>query len=163
MRKKYGETDTQAAERYIQECRAAAGLFPALRRVLLSFDGKIYNKRFETALQGEIGRIYAEKKTNGDRQVLNVWYYSESGEYMTILWCDLPGDKRIKAADLIQAAANKRAEYLKNADHMAQVLPTIETRRQQIELLKNQLEGVLCDLTYTEKDLFGLHQKISRW
>lgn len=162
MRKKYGETDTQAAERYIQECRAAAGLFPALRRVILAFDGKIYNKRFETALQSEIGRIYAEKKTNGDRQVLNVWYYSESGEYMTILWCDLPGDKRIKAADLIQAAAVKRAEYLKNAYHMAQVLPTIETRRQQIELLKNQLAGVLYDLTYTEKEIFGLHQRISR-
>lgn len=162
MRKKYGETDIQAAERYIQECRAAAGLFPALRRVLLAFDGKIYNKRFETALQGEIGRIYAEKKTNGDRQVLNVWYYSESGEYMTLLWCDLSSDKRIKAADLIQAAAVKRAEYLKNADHMAQIIPTIETRRQQIELLKNQLAGVLYDLTYTEKDIFGLHQRISR-
>ena len=42
-----------------------------------------------------------------------MWYYSESGEYITILWADLPGDKRINAADLIQAAAVKRAEYLK--------------------------------------------------
>ena len=162
MRKKYGETETQAAARYIDQCRTAAAAFPALRQVILAFDGKIYNKRFDVALQSKIDRIYTEKKTCGDDHRIGVYIYTASGECIYLLWCKLPPDKRIPAADMIQAAAEKRSEHLQAAAHMEQILPTIETRRKQIEILKKQLHAVLDDLTYTEKELFELNMRISR-
>lgn len=163
MRKKYSETETQAAERYIKECRECAALFPMLRRAFLAFDGKMYNKRLETALQAENRRIYCEKKQCQDYFNIGIYMFTKSGEYVCLCWCRLADDKRIKASDFIQAAENKRAELLKDADHMAQVLPTIETRRKQIEILQKQLDGVIADLSYTERELFDLHKRISRW
>lgn len=163
MRKKYDETETQAAFRYITECRQAAALFPELRRVFLSFDGKIYNIRLEKALAENIGRVYCEKKQSGKDYIINIWTYSNSGEYITLCWCKLAENKRICAADFISAAAEKRAELLKDAEHMERILPTIETRRRQIDILSNQLNALLADLTYTEKELFNLNKRISRW
>lgn len=159
MRKKYNETAAQTADRYINERKAAAGLFPALCRVFRAFDGKMYNIRLERALSAEIGHIYTETRYNN----INVWYYSESGEYMTLASLPVPADKRIHAADFIQAAENKRNEYLKEAAHMAAILPTIETRQKQIEILKKQLDGVLADLSYDEKEIFNLHLYIRKY
>ena len=159
MRKKHGETDLQAADRYMKERRAAAGLFPALCRVFRAFDGKIYNVRLERAIQAEIGRIYTETRNN----YISVWYFSESGEHMTLASLPVPADKRIHAADFIQAAEDKRNEYLKEAAHMAEIIPTIETRRQQIEILKKQLDGVLADLSYTEKEIFDLQLYVRKY
>ncbi len=157
MRKKHNETAVQAAERYISECRQAAGLFPALCATFRRFDGKVFNKRFETALQAETGRIYAQKKSGSQNDYIDIYFYSDSGEHMTLLYAPLPADKRIIAADLIRAAEDKRNEYLKEADHMAQVIPVIDEKKRQIEYIKNLLENTLSDLTYTEKDLFGLN------
>lgn len=162
MRKKYGETETQAAARYIDQCRTSAAAFPVLRQVILAFDGKIYNKRFDTALQAKIKHVYTEKKTCGDDHRIGIYLYTDSGDCLYLLWCKLPPDKRINAADMIQAAAEKRSEHLQAAAHMEQILPTIETRRRQIEILEKQLHAVLDDLTYTEKDLFDLDRRISR-
>ena len=163
MRKLYHETATQAAERYIKECRDCAALFPALREVILSFDGKMYNKRFETALQAKISRIYCEKKLGSDNFYLSIYHYTESGEFVTLLWCKLPENKRMCADDLIQAAADKRAELLKEAAHMEQIIPTIDTRQKQIEILKRQFEAVTADLSYTEKDIFNMSYHIRNY
>lgn len=159
MKRKYGETEQQAAERFITERRQAADLFPFLCSVFRAFDGKVFNKRLETALHADGRRIYAQKRNNN----IDIWYYSASGEYMTLLYVPIPEDKRIRATDFITAASNKRAEYLREADHMAQILPTIETRRQQIEIIKHQLEGVLSGLSYTEQDIFNLHAHIRNY
>lgn len=159
MRRKYNETEQQAADRYIQERRQAAGLFPGLCRVFRAFDGKIYNVRLERALQAEIGRIY----TSTENGRVSIYIYTDSSEYMTLAYLTIPADKRIHADEFIQAAENKRNEYLKEAAHMQEIIPTIETRRRQIEHIKKQLDGILSDLSYTEKELFDLHLYIRKY
>lgn len=170
MKKNYGESDTQVAERYISACRQAAAIFPALRRTIIKFDAKIYNKRFLSTLQEECGgiHIFNNLRKNANSQTIEIGFFPKEpngkhGDALSILWFNLPANKRINAAEMVQAAADKRAEYLKAADHMMQVLPTIETRRQQIEILRKQLEAVTADLTYIERDIFDLHYRFGRW
>lgn len=160
MRKRYGETAEQAAERFIKECRECAALFPVLRRVILKFDGKVYNKRFGDALQAENNRLHCEKKTGANCERIGVYYYTESGDMRYVMWCPISEDKRINAADMIQNAAEKRAEILQEAAHMEEIIPTIETRKQQIDILKRQFSALLDDLTYTERDIFNFNYQV---
>ena len=158
MRRRYNETAEQAAERFIQERREAAALFPALRRVFLAFDGKMYNKRFDTALKEIPGSIYCQKRDHN----LDIYLYNDSNDIITLCWYKLPEDKRINAADIIQKAAEKRSELLSEAYHMQEIMPTIQARRDQIEHVKKLLSGIISDLSYTEQELFDLHYSINR-
>ena len=158
MKRRYNETSEEAAHRLVKSYRQAAGLFPALCRAFRAFDGKMYNKRFDSALQAEAGRVYVQKRD----QYLDIYTYSEAGDCFTLLYFKLPEDKRIKAADLIQAAEAKRNEYLKNAFHLEEIIPTIDTRKKQIDYIKHLLEITLEDLSYSEQELFELDYTIRR-
>lgn len=158
MRRKHNETAVQAAERHIIECRQVASLFPALCRVFRAFDGKVYNKRFDNDLHAVLEHVYIQKRD----QYIDIYTYSEGGDHFTLLYFKLPEDKRIKAADFIQAAENKRNELLQEAFHLEQVIPTIDTRKKQIEHIKHLLEMTLQDLSYSEQELFELNYSIRR-
>jgi hypothetical protein len=158
MKRKYNESALQAAQRHIIECRQAASLFPALCRVFRAFDGKVYNKRLDSAIQAEAGRVYIQKRD----QYIDIYTYSEGGDHFTLLYFKLPENKRIKAANFIQAAESKRNEYLQEAFHLEQIIPTIDTRKKQIEHIKHLLEMTLQDLSYSEQELFELNYHIRR-
>lgn len=62
----YKKEDQDAAARaYIKAYRDAAALYPKIKKVIQSFDKKVFNKRLETALQNETGaRVYIENRPN---------------------------------------------------------------------------------------------------
>lgn len=162
MRRNYRETAAKCAARSIKEKREAAAMFPALCEVIRAFDGKIYNKRLDNAIRERLGRsVFTQNKQGAYNSALWVYVYTDSHDTITLLWINIPDDKRINANDFIDCAKNTRDNLLKEAAHTEQIIPTIETRKTQIEYIKNLLSGVLDDLTYEEKDIFGLNIRIN--
>ena len=160
MKRRYNETETECAKRIISEKRTAAAMFPALCEVIRAFDGKVYNKRLDNAIRDRFDRCYIQKKEGAYNSKLWVYLYTGSGDTITILWCDIPENKRINSADMIEQASKTRAELLQEAAHLESIIPTIETRREQIEQIKNLLAGVLDDLSYEEKEIFNLNMRL---
>lgn len=158
--RKYHETAEQAASRFSRERRAAADLFPALCAVFRDFDGKVYNKRLDAAISERVGHIYVTKRTGN---AIDIYFYTDSGTMLTLAYVKIPENKRINAADFIQAAETCRNTYLKEAAHMDEVAPTMQTRIQQIDYIKALLEKTLADLSYEEKDIFDLNFHVKKW
>ena len=158
MHFKTQEERQNAAQSEINTLQAAVAVFPAVRNVLQSFDGKVFNKRLQTALQEATSQsIYCEHRYN----IIDIYIIVNIGSYnrrtLAILNIeDMKDGKRINAEKAIASAAEYRSKHLKEAAHIQEVLPTIETRYKEIEYIEKLITGITADLTSTEKQMFDL-------
>lgn len=153
------EEKAEAIKKTVDEYRAAAGFFPAIRRAIEKFDGKVLNCRLEKAMQEETGkRIYVSK----DKSSVDIHYYGSTysgNTYITLARIDaekLTDGKRIPAAVLIQAAREKREEHLKEAAKLEEVAERVEQIKYQIEYFRGQASKLAGALPYEIRDVYNI-------
>lgn len=158
----YEERETRA-KNTAKAYRETATLFPAIRKTLLQFDGKCYNKRVLDALQESADKhICAEKRTlrtnsgGAGAEVVDLYFYIPIiGGTQTL--CRIPLDnKRIQAADAITDASDRRAEMLKRAAEIERTLPEIERIKEQLAQLKKQAAAISNAVPYELRDLYDI-------
>lgn len=140
-----------------QGYRDTAALFPAVRKTLLQFDGKCYNKRFLEALHESANKhVCAEKRTiSGGAEVVDIYFYTPINGTQTL--CRIPLDnKRIQAADAITDASDRRAGMLQKAAEIERTLPEIERIKEQLAQLKKQAAAIANAVPYELQDIFDI-------
>lgn len=150
-----------AADAFIKSRQAAAALYPDIKAIILQFDNKVYNRRLPAALNEKIDRhIYS--RITGDHIEIYLYFHNESLTLLNVPLKSLKDGKRIDAAVFIDSLTEYRNKRLQEAAHMTQIMPTIETRYKQIEYIEKLISGITSDLTYREKDIFGLYLRLEK-
>ena len=168
MSRYYTDEDKEkAAKRLAEDHREAAQLFTVIRPVITEFDGKVYNCRFEKALQDKTGRrIYCRKECGG--KWLTIYYYSKNfNQQMTIAGIkieDMMDGKRINAARFLESGRERYTEHLQQAAKLEEAIEKApEIERQILELAKmiNVLSSQID--SYEAREIFDLNYRITNY
>jgi len=173
----YGaEEQKKTIQSRIEALRGAADQIKRIKKLVQSFDGKTYNKRFDEALAGLSGenfRIYGSNSYG--------WYYihyTPRNTYkndVTILtgyscraenkisedhqkedFIIFDSNKRIKAAAMIEGLNRKYAELLKEAYDLEECFRNIDQTLDQIQKAKAVLSGITAALPSIIIDTYGI-------
>ena len=166
MRYNTYEDKETAAKRLAEDHREAARLFTEIRPVIESFDGKMFNCRFEKALQDHTGRRVYCKKEN--EKWIIIYYYSKNfNQYMTLAGLkteDLIEGKRINAARFLESGRERYTEHLQKAASLKEAIekaPEIERQilelAKMIKVLSSQIDS------YEARDIFDLNYRITTY
>lgn len=145
---------------------------PAVRKVIRSFDGKIFNVKLEKALQEINPRIHVYKRYNS----VEIYMYCQgSSNPLTICSSALPDNsyhdnakhfiqdnKRINADLALQDIETHRAGRLKEMDSWKQFLQNREQIKQQLEALKKEIDYITGLIPYRMRDYFGIGYRVTR-
>lgn len=141
--------------------RNAAGLFPAVRKTAETFDGKVYNCRFEKALQEATGsRVFAAKRYKW----IEIYIY-EDGRQITLAQIAqdaLKDGKRIPADMIIESAREHRESLLKRATELETAIEKVPDIRRQIETLSGMICQLRDSIPYEVRDVYRLDYRITR-
>ena len=135
--------------------REAASYYPTLVKVFKQFDKKVYNCRLEKALMDATGkRVFCSKEYS----CINVHFY-DRGNRITLAYLnykDMPDEKRINAAKLIESAQSCREELLKQAYDIDTYIETIPALKAYLNEMKTKLEKQLSKIPSDIRDIYGL-------
>lgn len=155
------EDRQKAAAAFIENRQEAAALYPAIKKVIQKFDGKVYNKRLATAIQEEVNKNIYSRVCGSTIEIY--WYiHSDSLTLLHVPLDSLTDGKRINAAVFIESLTEYRNKRLQEAAHMQEVIPTIETRYKQIEYIETLIKGITGDLSSQEKSIFNLYLRLEK-
>lgn len=164
----YGNREDQnkRIQEIIDENRAAAQLFPEIRKVIMNFDNKVFNIKLQKALQESTGkRIFTESRDFGNYGGhVNIYIYGNAGRQYTIATLkreDMEDGKRINAAKMIESARSNREAHLKTAYNLEQSMQQIDTIKQQINDIKKLLEAVTAGLHYEIRDTYNIPSRLA--
>lgn len=140
--------------------REIVQLIPVIRSVLARFDGKIYNKRFETAVNKAAlakfsGELYisTEKCFDGSRAFVYGHKKQHYNNSPCLCYIDLTDEKRINAEKSLKSCNEKYSAILKEcADKEAgiQIMPQIIGRLDELYKLQQALiKQIPRDLYYS--------------
>lgn len=152
------EDKKKAAEVKAREYRDAAALYPMIASVIIKFDGKVYNKRLQTALQETGARIF----TNARHNFVEVYTYGSHGAQYTLALLkdyDPQTNKRIDAAKMLQSAKESREAYLKKAYEIERATASIDTHLAYIKELEDRLSSYRGALPWEVRDIFDLNRR----
>ena len=157
----YKKEDQDAAARaYIKAYRDAAALYPKIKKVIQSFDKKVFNKRLETALQEGTGaRVFVENRPN----LIDIHVYGPHSNWITLATLskdDFIDGKRIDAGKLIESLTNHRNTLLQTAARYEKQIEEIDQIKIQIKQIKKLLNDVLEPYDYTMRDIYGINAKL---
>lgn len=174
----YGaENQKKTIQNRIEALREAADQIKRIKKLVQSFDGKIYNKRFDEALAGLSGenfRIYGSNSYG--------WYYihyiprhgsyNDSITLLTGYSCKAENkisedhqkeefiifdtNKRIKAAAMIEGLNRKYAELLKEAYELEETFKNIDQILNQVKKAKEILSAIVAPLPSIIIDTYGI-------
>ena len=158
------EEQQKKAQKAIDGYRAAAAVFPIVRRVIEQYDGKVYNRRLSEALKaavGETGSIYAEKKDNNYIEIM----YSPRGNYQWqyLLWISakkaLPDGKRIDAAAIVKQLKEKRTDFLRRAYELEDAGRNVDQIQAQLDKWVKALAATLDPIPREAREIYELSVK----
>lgn len=157
----YKKEDQDAAARaYIKAYRDAAALYPMIKKVIQSFDKKVFNKRLETALrEGTGARVFVENRPN----LIDIHVYGPHSNWITLAILqkdDFVDGKRINAEKLIDSLTDHRNTLLKTAARYEKQIDEIDQIKIQIKQIKKLLNDVLEPYDYTMRDIYGINAKL---
>ena len=154
------EVQDKATRSFIKQYRDAAALYPQIKNVIQEFDGKVFNKRLQTALQDRTGaRVYVENRPN----MIDIHIYGSRGEWVTLailLKDDMEAGKRINAGKLIESLTDHRTHLLKKAAEYEEQIEQIEQVKEQIRQIDKQLKAVLAPFDCTIRDIYGINKRL---
>lgn len=164
------EKATDTARTYCKDRREIVKLIPIIRNVIRKFDGKVYNKRFNTAL----GKAIEEK--HGEDFYFNAGL-SESGEWLWISagimghWSEsvslcrfaLNDGKRIPAENMIENLNARYSEILKecseiecNLDRMPDIIEQLSKLHfMQEQIIKSVPRYMKCTFLLDDVCKYG--------
>lgn len=154
--------------------REVASYYPVIRKIAQKFDGKVYNCRFEKALQEALDE---HLQTHGDTREHSQpriycskrYKWVEIEIYIGGLNCcvasmkieDLTDGKRIPAEIIIESARTKRESFLKSASNLERDISMIDEYKKQFNYLTgiiNHLNGLL---TWETRDIYNMNYYVN--
>lgn len=153
------EDQDKATKSFIETYRKAASMYPQIKKVILSFDNKVFNKRFQAALQEATGsRVYVENRQN----LIDVHIYGPHAEWISLavlLKDDMNDGKRINAEKLAESLTDHRNALLKTAARYEEQIEQIDQVKEQLKQIEKQLKAVLEPYDYTIRDIYGINKR----
>jgi hypothetical protein len=170
------EEQKKHIEERITALRTAASFINRVKAVCNSFDGKVYNKRFDDAigeLSGDDGRLYVSNRYGW----MYVIYYPRHGykNEVTLLtgyscvktennirnqdkedFILFDDHKRINAAAMIEGLNRKYAEILKEAYELEETFKNIDQILDQVKKAKEILSAIVAPLPSIIIDTYGI-------
>ncbi len=175
----YGSKEEQdkAIMKQVNKYRNAAAIFPYLRKVIESFDGKVYNIRLEKALR-EDGNFWTVKLNRNDRygDMLTIDFQARNdhapyGYSINVVYVNLGKStdpkskwdgKRIPASVIVESAREKREINLKNAAELESVIDREQSIREQIQYFAKQIDKLVDPILYYARDVYDLNYRVRR-
>ena len=155
------EDQDKAIKAYIDDLQEAVNLFTAVRDVVQEFDGKVFNCRFEKALQDKSERrIYAKK----EHSRINIYIYTTPDIYTlaSVQIKDMKDGKRINADLFLESARQYRDERLKEISEARKAAENIDQIKSQIKQLENAIYAITGTVkSYRVKEIYGLNVRIT--
>ena len=171
----------------VENYKKVLELYNSVIEVVEKYDGKILNKRFETALRKVNDSLRVDmsgKKLSiefylQDRGIQSVthnhWNYINKSyiemngytERIAYEWEELDGkslcadhENRLVASVLVESL-NKHKEYIKGRiEVLEEKLNKVDEYKQQLEDLKAQMEKITRDIPYEIRDYFELNYNV---
>lgn len=152
------EDQDAAAAREAATRREAASLFPIVREVVRRFDGKVYNIRFQRALQEAVagkaaGQIYTHKT---DWSITIEWYPAAGYDYQQTI-ARMKTARRIDGTELDASLKDCRTALLREAARIEEQAAQIDTVKAQIDATEKLLERLRDGLSYPVREIYGLN------
>ena len=157
----------------IEEMEAVNAVLPAVKKVVEKWDGKVFNKRFETDLK-ELnlpGHIYL---TTYDTRRYEVNYRPEkANNWYTIMFTIRPNDKyfdpeksflnenkRLSKVKAFQQIEERRVKRLQEITSYRTFLATWDEKEKMLDILTKQIATITEDIPYTMRDYFGINRRL---
>lgn len=156
------EEQKEAIQARADVYRNAAALFPALRKTIEAFDGKIYNCRLEKALRESTGaHIIAEKRYKWLEISVYMRGFPNQIMLAQIELEQLIDGKRIPAALLIESAREKRTARLQQAAALERSIETADQAREQMLQLAEMIKQIRESIPYETRDILRMDPRIT--
>ena len=158
----YG-TDSQRIEKiknHIEELRDLAALYPAVKKVIDAFNGKVYNKRFSEALKKELcekANIYSDKRYNNVE--ICACTRNPHSNFHTLVYVkldDLIDGKRISADLFNESLRVHRETLLKEALALESTLPKVNEIVSQLKQLTDTYRSIYGAIPYDIRDTWNI-------
>ena len=149
-------------------------LYPQIEETVKQFDGKILNRRLETALKKINNQIYTERNDNSykikyfcnDDMVkgVNCWEYSKNRE-VTFIWCNtytnsyqkgFLNEEKIVSSDMLDMIEKDRNNFIKETENIINGLSTIDSKIAEYKELINRCDAFNRSLDSTIKDYYKI-------
>lgn len=166
------EMAEKATKKDIQMMEEVNKALPEIKKLIAKFDGKVINKRLDTALKELNLPGYIYLSTYYETSYIIMYKPKDSNEAYTILSGARPNfryydkeksfineDKRISAERAYNLIEECRVERLKKITKYKEILQTYEEKKAQVELLKKQLRTIVDDVPYELRHRFDLEVK----
>lgn len=147
------EAVTKTVQRHCEDRRQIVKLIPIVREIVRKFDGKVYNKRFNTALgkaieakHGKDFYIRAELSCSGEWLWISAGVTGHWSDSVSLCGCKLSDGKRIPAAKMIESCNACYADILQevseiecNLDRMPEIIEQLSSLHFMQERIINAL------------------------
>lgn len=152
----YGDNKEKAIETYCNTCRAAADQYKNIAPVIRDFHKKVYNCRFDKAIEAATENVYVHKHCGG--LYIDIDYYGNGYTFTiaSIKQENLIDGKRLDSDLLIESAQKRRAELLQDAAKAEQAAANMETIQARLFELKKVYNAIVDDLPYTVRDIYNI-------
>lgn len=145
------EEKAKAMRRYCEERRQIVALMPIVREVIRKFDGKVYNKRFNTALASAVEAKHGKSfYIHVELSISREWLWISAGvtghwsSSVSLCGCQLDEGKRIPAAKMLESCNTKYAEVLQESSEIEQAvdrMPDIIAQLGELHRLQEQIKA----------------------
>lgn len=172
----------------IQNRKEALKLYDGIIEVVKKFDGKVLNKRFETALKKVDGRLSCNRSYSWFEINMSVFdnrtcksvkkdsYGYSCTNYLTDNYLRLnsllytyssnPADKtmldneRIKADVLIESLNNGKKYIEEKIAELESSIDKVDGWKKELEALKSQMEKVMKEVPYLIRDYYDINYRV---
>lgn len=161
------EERTKEIKKEVQSLRAAASNICRIKKVVSAFDGKIYNCKFDNAIEtlsNDSVRIYSHINSYG--YFILDFYDKDTNKTINLIYTKkatkdtetdyFTSNKRIKAEHFINVLNDKYAELLKRATDIERSSENITTTLQQLESLKKSMNVIIAGLPTEITSIYNL-------
>lgn len=143
-------------EQDIEKLTESPNLFPIVSKVIDSFDGKVYNKRFDAAIREANSKIYV---THGyDKKYISIEYgpYNTAVVFCHIRKVDLKDGKRIDAKQWNRQLKERLIAHFNEKQALIIALANISDILNQAEELRVKRNNIVSRLPGNMRSYFNL-------
>lgn len=144
---------------YTKALRDAVGFYPAIRKVLYRFDGKVYNKRFDDAVAETTSRKCFVARDSYNRDYVEIYAHGFNFGSQSLLrfkLSDLPDGKRIDAFALSKLMNDQRDSLLKKAYSLESAIDDAGNVLNELQSLISLITQLVDPLPYEFIDAYRL-------
>lgn len=155
----------EEAQKEADALRFAASQICKVKKVVLAFDGKIYNCKFDKAIQelsenktmfychSSYGWLYLECHTLQNKTITLLTTKAAEKEKEKDCFTE---KKRIKAENMIDLLNSKYGECLKRATEIENSMQTLDQKLQQIAQLKKAINHIVSEIPSEVTNIYGM-------